>query len=155
SHVAPPPLPDFATPVEDDTNAFAPANTPPAHFTRDRTERDFAPAEPRHYPPPDAPAPLPVAEAFYPGPPPERPLMPPPLPPRSRRRRMAGLFGLSKPVWYALMGGLGCLVAAMLFEVPLRLLLPASSTTSGMIGRSVLKADIVFVLDITASMDAY
>ncbi|MFO0964333.1 MAG: protein kinase [Gemmataceae bacterium] len=166
SRMAPPPLPDMATPVDGvgDTNALEPRqNTPPVHAlpVDDRTERAVTPTP---YPlvddqPPVRPRPLPdfTPAGPTPGPPPLPPPIPSPTTSWSRRPpvRVGGPLGLPKPVWFALMGALGCLLAALIFEAPLRLLLPASSSTSGMIGRSVLKADVVFVLDTTATMDPH
>ena len=57
---------------------------------------------------------------------------------------------VSKPVFFGLLGALGCLLGALLAEGPYHLLTPAGAGTGANANKA--KVDVMFVLDVTASM---
>ncbi|MFO0967286.1 MAG: vWA domain-containing protein [Gemmataceae bacterium] len=68
-----------------------------------------------------------------------------------------GRLTMAKPLFFGLLGALGCLLAAILFEYPVYLLTPARAekvVKPVKVVPDIIKVDVVFVLDVTGSMSA-
>lgn len=62
---------------------------------------------------------------------------------------------LPKPLFFGILGALGCLLAAMLFEIPLHALTPEPAKEPDRVVKvvpEIPKVDVAFVLDVTGSM---
>ncbi len=59
---------------------------------------------------------------------------------------------VSKPIFFGIVGALGCLLGAILVELPYHLLTPSAAEKKAAVDPQEAKVDVMFVLDVTASM---